>query len=51
VLKEPLRARELFEKIVLEYNSCLFVVDARKNYFALKEGYSIEDAFFNGITN
>ena len=51
VLKEPVKARELFEKIVLEYNSSLFVVDARKNYFALKEGKSIEDAFFNGITN
>ncbi len=51
VLKEPVKARELFEKIVLEYNSSLFVVEARKNYFALKEGKSIEDAFFNGITN
>ena len=51
VLKEPVKARELFEKIVLEYNSSLFVVEARKNYFALKEGKSIDDAFFNGITN
>ncbi len=39
------KAQALFEKLVLNYNSSLFVVDARKLYFALKEGKTKEELF------
>ncbi|PCJ65925.1 MAG: hypothetical protein COA58_07540 [Bacteroidetes bacterium] len=51
VLNQPDVAQQLFEKLVLEYNSSLFVVSARKTYFGLKEGMSKEDLFFNGVLN
>lgn len=37
-LKKNDLAMALYEKIILEYNSSLYVVDARKKYFALKSG-------------
>lgn len=51
VLKDPVKAQELFEKIILEYNSSLFVVEARKMYFGLKECKDIDDEMFKGLTN
>lgn len=39
------KAQSLFEKLVLNYNSSLFVVDARRFYFALKEGKTKEELF------
>jgi predicted Zn-dependent protease len=51
VLDQPDVAQQLFEKLVLEYNSSLFVVSARKSYFGLKEGMTKEELFFNGILN
>ena len=53
VLGDKETAQSLFEKLVLDYNSSLFVVDARKIYYGLKDGRSeeldIEDAFFKGL--
>ena len=53
VLGDKETAQSLFEKLVLDYNSSLFVVDARKIYYGLKEGKSeeldIEEAFFKGL--
>ena len=51
VLKDREKAQSLFEKLILEYNSSLFAVDARKTYYSLKDGMSIEEMFFKGILN
>ena len=46
ILDDKERAQALFEKLVLEYNTSLFAVDARKMYFALKEGKTKSDLLF-----
>ena len=51
VLNQPTKAQELFEKLVLDYNSSLFAVDARKLYYGLKEGKTKEELFFEGEYN
>lgn len=51
VLKDREKAQSLFEKLILQYNSSLFAVDARKIYYSLKDGMSTEDMFINGIMN
>jgi len=51
VLNQPEKAQSLFEKLVLDYNSSLFAVDARKLYYGLKEGKTKEELFFEGVYN
>ena len=51
ILDDKEKAQTLFEKLVLEYNSSLFVVDARKMYFALKDGQTKEDLIFDAMLN
>lgn len=51
ILNDKEKAQSLFEKLVLDYNASLFVVDARKMYFALKEGKTKEDLMFDGLLN
>lgn len=51
IFKNTEKAQALFEKIVVDYNSSLYVVEARKMYFGLKEGANIEEAFFKGLSN
>lgn len=51
VLDDPAKAQELFEKLVVNYNSSLFAVDARKLYYGLKEGKTKEELFFEGEYN
>jgi len=51
VLNQPDIAQQLFEKLILDYNSSLFVVSARKNYYGLKEGMTKDELFFNGLLN
>jgi len=51
VLNNPIKAQELFKKIVLEYNSSLFVVEARKMYYGLKEGGSKEKLYQGNLIN
>ncbi|MDG2454352.1 MAG: hypothetical protein P8N47_00960 [Bacteroidia bacterium] len=46
ILDDKEKAQVLFEKLVLEYNTSLFAVDARKMYFALKEGKTKSDLLF-----
>jgi hypothetical protein len=51
VLNDAAKAQALFEKLLLNYNSSLFVVDARKMYFGLKEGKSKEELYLQGMFN
>jgi predicted Zn-dependent protease len=46
ILDQPKVAQDLFEKLILEYNSSLYAVDARKMYYGLKEGKTKEELFF-----
>ena len=48
VLNDRVKAESLFEKLVLDYNSSLYVVDARKMYYGLKDGKSKEELFIEG---
>lgn len=48
-LNEPEKALVLYEKLILDYNSSLYVVESRKKYYALKEGQGKEDLFFEGL--
>jgi hypothetical protein len=41
-------ALKLYEQILLDYSSGLFSAEARKKYYALKEGATKEDLFFEG---
>lgn len=41
-------ALRLYEQILLTYSSGLFAAEARKKYYALKEGATIEELFFEG---
>ena len=51
VLDDPATAQQLFEKIILEYNSSLYVVDARKTYYGLKDGKTKEELYFENQVN
>jgi predicted Zn-dependent protease len=46
ILDQPKVAQDLFEKLILEYNSSLYAVDARAMYYGLKEGKTKEELFF-----
>lgn len=46
ILDDTEKAQALFEKLILQYNTSLFAVDARKMYFALKEGKTKIDLLF-----
>lgn len=41
-MNRPLDAIKIYERIIFEYNSSLFVVDARKRYKLLKEAHKTE---------
>ncbi len=41
-MNQPLDAIKIYERIIFEYNSSLFVVDARKRYKLLKEAHKTE---------
>lgn len=41
-MNQPLGAIKIYERIIFEYNSSLFVVDARKRYKLLKEAHKTE---------
>ena len=41
-------ALKLYEQILLDYSSGLFSAEARKKYYALKEGATKEELFFEG---
>ncbi|MGB0851183.1 MAG: tetratricopeptide repeat protein, partial [Bacteroidia bacterium] len=47
ILNDEEKAQELFEKLLLEYNSSLYAVDARKMYYGLKEGKSKKELFLD----
>ncbi|MBT8326514.1 MAG: hypothetical protein KJP21_02245 [Bacteroidia bacterium] len=47
VLNKPEKAQELFEKILLNYNSSLFAMDARKLYYGIKDGKTKEELFLD----
>jgi tetratricopeptide (TPR) repeat protein len=51
IFNDAQKAQALFEKVVLNYNSSLFVVDARKMYFGLKEGLTKEELFHDELLN
>ena len=51
IFNDAQKAQTLFEKVILNYNSSLFVVDARKMYFGLKEGLTKEDLFRDEFLN
>lgn len=51
IFNDAQKAQALFEKVVLNYNSSLFVVDARKMYFGLKEGLTKEELFRDELLN
>ena len=46
VFEDTEKAQALYEKLVLDYNSSLFVTYARKYYFGLKEGMSKDELLF-----
>jgi len=43
VFDDRLKAQDLFEQLLLDYNSSLYATEARKIYLGLKEGKSAED--------
>ena len=51
ILDKPKVAQDLFEKLILEYNSSLYAVDARKMYYGLKEGKSKEELYQGNLIN
>lgn len=51
ILQDREKAQSLYEKLILEYNSSLFAVDARKMYFALKDGEDVDGTSFNTLQN
>jgi predicted Zn-dependent protease len=51
ILNKPKIAQELFEKLILEYNSSLYAVDARKMYYGLKEGKTREELYNTNLPN
>ncbi|HAY87976.1 MAG TPA: hypothetical protein DCY51_00870, partial [Bacteroidetes bacterium] len=51
ILDKPKVAQDLFEKLILEYNSSLYAVDARRMYYGLKEGKSKEELYQGNLIN
>lgn len=51
ILNKPEEAQALFEKLILEYNTSLYAVNARKMYFGLKEGKTKEELFLGETFN
>lgn len=47
ILNDEAKAQELFEKLLLDYNSSLYAMDARKMYYGLKEGKSKKELFLD----
>jgi TolA-binding protein len=50
-LKDEAKANENYEKLILDYNSSMFVVEARKRYRSIRAGMSKEELFFKNIKN
>ena len=51
ILNKPDVALALFEKILLNYNSSLYAMDARKLYYGLKEGKTKEELYLESKFN